>query len=75
MKTKPMYPDYKHSILGIPNALLHHYGVKGKEYDLSKLKRALKQNHKNVVFILLDGMGVDMMQHQLSSFSFLRRHI
>lgn len=75
MKLKQMYPDYEHCILGIPNALLHHYGVKAKEYKLPKLKRALKQNHKNVVFMILDGMGIDMMQHQLGRFSFLRRHI
>ena len=75
MKTKPMYPNYKHCIADIPNALLHHYGVKSKEYHLPKLKHALKRNHKNVVFIILDGMGIDMMQHQLGRFSFLRRHI
>ena len=75
MRLKTMYPDYKHCILGIPNALLSHYGVKGKEYHLPKLEHALQHNHKNVVFMILDGMGIDMMQHQLGLFSFLRRHV
>jgi len=75
MKLKTMYPDYKHCILGIPNALLGHYGVEAGEFHVPKLERALKHNHKNVVFMILDGMGIDMMQHQLGMFSFLRRHI
>lgn len=75
MKIKAMYPDYDHCISGIPNALLHHYGVHTSEYRMPKLKRALKHNYKNTVLIILDGMGIDMMQHQLGLFSFLRRHI
>ena len=75
MRTKVMYPNYEHSILGIPNALLQHYGVRAKECRIPKLERALKQNHKNVVFMILDGMGVDMIQNQLGMFSFLRRHV
>ena len=75
MRLKPMYPNYKHCIVDIPNALLHHYGVVSKPYQMPKLKRALKRNHRNVVFIILDGMGIDMIQHQLGRFSFLRRHV
>ena len=75
MRLRQMYPDYDHCIVDIPNALLRHYGVQSKGSHLTKLENALKHNHKNVVFIILDGMGIDMMQHQLGFFSFLRRHI
>ena len=75
MKLKLFYPDYDCSILGIPNALLRHYGVKTDIAPLPLLEKALKHNHKNVILIILDGMGIDMLQHNLPFFSFLRRHI
>ena len=75
MKIKVTYPDYDHCILSISNTLLRYYGAPAKECRLPKLDDALKTNPKNVVFMILDGMGIDMMQHQLSRFSFLRRHI
>ena len=75
MKRKIFYPDYDNSILGIPNAFLDYYGVRTKHPALPMLEQALKQNHKNVIFIILDGMGIDMLQHDLPFFSFLRRNI
>ena len=75
MKLKQMYPDYQHCIVGIPNTLLHYYGAKAKPNRLPRLEQALARRPKNVVLIIIDGMGIDMMQHQLNPFSFLRRHI
>jgi len=75
MKNKPFYPNYNHSILGIPNSLLSYYGAKATHPSLPILDGYLRQNYKNVILIILDGMGMDMLQHNLSKFSFFRRHI
>lgn len=75
MKNKIFYPDYNHSILGIPNTLLHHYGVSTDVPNLPQLERALRKKYKNIIFIILDGMGIDMLQHTLSARSFLRSHV
>ncbi|MBP5534959.1 MAG: alkaline phosphatase family protein [Alphaproteobacteria bacterium] len=75
MKRKIFYPNYDCSILGISNSLLRHYGVDTDMYHLPELEQALKRKYKNVVLLILDGMGVDMLQHDLPFFSFLRRHI
>ena len=75
MKCKLTFPNYDHSILGIPNSFLNYYGAKSYHNTLTILDNKLKNNYKNVIMIILDGMGVDMMQHNLSCFSFLRRHI
>ena len=75
MKNKLLYPKYDHSILGIPNSLLRYYGAKTHHSSLPILDHVLKQNYKNVILIILDGMGIDLLQHHLSNFSFLRRNI
>lgn len=75
MCNKVLFPNYNHSILGIPNSILKHYGVKNKYPTLPKLDAELAKNYKNVVLMILDGMGVDMIKHNLSPFSYLRRHI
>lgn len=75
MKRKTFFPNYNHSILGITNTLLRHYGVHSNVYYLPELDDVIKHDYKNIVFIILDGMGVDMMQNDLPFFSFLRRHI
>ena len=69
------FPDYSHSILNISNAVLRHYGVKTAYEALPLLKRALKADYKNVVLWILDGMGADMITHNLSVHSFLRQHV
>ena len=75
MRSKLLYPNYDHSILGIPNSLLNYYGAKAHHTSLPILDKLLKQNYKNVILIILDGMGMDMLQHNLSPLSFLRCHI
>lgn len=75
MKLKIFYPNYDNSISGIPNAILHHYGFKTETRGLPPLDKALSRHPKNVIFLILDGMGIDMLEHNLSRFSFLRRHI
>jgi len=75
MCNKIFWPDYNHSILGIPNSILKHYGIKNEYATLPKLDTALAKNYKNVVLMILDGLGVDMIKHNLHPLSFLRRHI
>lgn len=75
MKSKIVYPNYDHSILGIPNSFLGYYGAKKHHSSLPILDKLLNRHYKNVIFIILDGMGVDILQHNLSPLSFLRRHI
>ena len=75
MNNKFVYPNYNRSILGIPNSLLRYYGAKTHHPSLPMLDQYLGRDYQNVILIILDGMGVDMMKHNLSCLSFLRRHI
>lgn len=69
------YPDYRHSILNITNTILHYYGVKTPYADLTVLQGALARRPKNIILLILDGMGVDLISKTLPENAFLRRHV
>ena len=56
-----IFPDYEHSILNLINTILKHYNVNTKYNSLPKLEKELSKNYKNVVLIILDGMGEHLL--------------
>ena len=52
-----VFPDYEHSILNTINSILKYYNVETKYNGLKELDEKLKSKYKNVVFIILDGLG------------------
>lgn len=53
------YPNYQNNcILGIPNSILKHYGATAHHNTLSFLDERLKKGYKNIVLLVLDGMGI-----------------
>ena len=50
-------PDYNHSILSLITSILKYYKVETGHESLEVLDNRLAKNYKNVVFIVLDGMG------------------
>ena len=68
--------DYNNSILSLSNSLLKYYGLKQFHPTLSVLDKALSaQNHKNIIFMILDGMGTDIIKRHLPQNSFISKHI
>ncbi len=72
-KSKICYPNYDKCILGITCSILNYYGKDVTLPTLEKLDCALKKKYKNIVLMIFDGMGLDLMRHNLSPFAFLRR--
>lgn len=57
------YPDYENNcILGISNSILKHYGAKTHHNTLQILDERLKKNYKNVVLLVLDGLGINALR-------------
>ena len=50
-------PNYEHCILNTITSILKYYNVETEHKSLEKLDKELEQKYKNVVFIILDGMG------------------
>lgn len=67
------YPDYNNSILNLITSILKYYNVESNHSSLKKLDERLNKKYKNVVFIILDGMGEHILKN-ISSDGFFRNH-
>lgn len=72
---KLVKPDYNNSNIGIPNSLLKYYGLETKYDSTKELDELLKLNHKNILYIILDGMGISVMNKHLDKKGFFRRNL
>ena len=72
---KLVYPDYNNSILNVSNSLLKHYGVSVKYNTIAELDNELKKNYNHIIYILLDGMGVNVIKYHLSKNDSLHKYM
>lgn len=72
---EPVFPDYENSILNLSNSILLHFGVKPEHHTLASVDEILSHNYKHVVVILLDGLGMNILEKHLTYKDFLRRHL
>lgn len=71
---KTMYPDYKNCIANLGCSLLKYYGIDPPNSTLAAADRLLDREYKNVVVILLDGMGVSIVKRHLGDSGFFGRN-
>ncbi|MBR2787078.1 MAG: alkaline phosphatase family protein [Clostridia bacterium] len=67
------YPDYNNSILNLITSILKFYKVETNHTSLEKLDEVLQKNYKNVVFMVLDGMGEHILK-KISEDGFFRKN-
>lgn len=58
-----VYPDYKNCILNTITSILKYYNVETKHDSLPILDKMLNKNYKNVVLVILDGMGEHILNN------------
>lgn len=68
-------PDYQNCILNITNSLLKYYGDKPFHSTLPVLDAILTKQYKNIVLLVMDGMGTNVLERNLPENSFLRKNI
>ncbi len=68
------YPDYNRSILNIISSVMSYYRRPYEYPTLAELDKRLSKFYKNIVLIVLDGMGTDMMERNLPYGNFLRKN-
>lgn len=73
MKEKIFYPNYNNSILALSSSILKKYDILPLHSSLPELDKIL-QKYKNIVLIIFDGMGKNILEHHLKEDSFLRQH-
>lgn len=74
-KMKTVWPDHKNCISGLPNSIMRYFGAEPPGGTLPLIDGFLKKEYKNVVVILLDGMGVGVMEDSLREKGFFRSHL
>lgn len=74
LKNQIIFPDYNNSILNFSCSILNHFGAKVHHNTLPQVDKILEKNYKNVVVILLDGLGINILEKHLKPNDFLRKH-
>ena len=74
-KALVQYPDYNNSIANLACSILKYYGIEPVNNTLKAADEYLKTKHKNVVLLLLDGMGVYSMVKHLHPDGFFSSNI
>lgn len=57
-----IFPNYEHCILNLINTILKHYNVETKYNALPELEKILNNSYKNIVLVILDGMGEHILK-------------
>lgn len=70
-----IWPDYENCISNLPNSVMRYFGVETKGKTLPILDRYLKGEYRNVIVLLLDGMGINIMKKNLSKDGFFMSHL
>lgn len=75
MNAKFIKPDFRRNIVNLTATLAEHLGRPNEKPILPCLAAELKKGYKNVVFLILDGLGVHPMYVNLPADSFLRNNM
>jgi predicted AlkP superfamily pyrophosphatase or phosphodiesterase len=71
----PIFPDWSNSILNISATFQKYLGTDNAFKKIEVLQEELEKDYKNILYIVIDGMGEKVLQKQLSKNSFLRQNI
>lgn len=70
------YPDYSNSIMNVTNSILQYYNIKTNYNGQSMLDDYLTNHQpKHIVYILLDGMGANIIEEHLQDTDILKQHM
>ncbi len=68
-------PDYKRSILSISSSILKKYGLESIYPSLKELDEILEGNYKNVVYLVLDCLGTNILENNQEDAKFLKSNL
>jgi predicted AlkP superfamily pyrophosphatase or phosphodiesterase len=74
MNNNLVFPEYDHSLLTIPSSILKYYGIDLGYKSNQQLDERFKEKPKNVVFILVDALGTEILKKHPEEAEFLIKH-
>ncbi len=63
MNKSILMPNYNHCILNLITSILKNYEVETKYNTLEKIDKLLEKKYRNVVLVILDGMGENILKN------------
>lgn len=72
---KLIWPDYNNCLANVPNSILKYFGVEPVGPTLPLLDKYLDKEYKNVVLLLLDGMGKSIIEKHLEEDGTFRSNV
>lgn len=73
MKSEIIFPNYEHCILNTITSILKYYNVQTPHSSLEVLDNKLNKKYKNVILVILDGMGSHILE-KISPNGFLKQN-
>ena len=70
-----IWPDYKNCIANLPNSILKKLGAEPAGDTLPLADKYLEKDYKNIVLLLLDGMGKSILERHLKEKGEFRSHL
>lgn len=74
MSKYTLLPDYKNCIANLPNSILKYFGCGTAGDTLPAFDKYLDKKYKNIIVLVLDGMGSSVLCRGLDNSHLLRRH-
>ncbi|MBO4652131.1 MAG: alkaline phosphatase family protein [Lachnospiraceae bacterium] len=68
-------PDYNNCLVNLANSILKKFGAETSAATLGLADRYLAGKHKNTVLLLLDAMGMSILEKHLAKDGFFRSHV
>lgn len=76
MKNEIIYPDYNNCLTNVACSILKHFDLPFQHNSLSKLDIFLQnKNYKNVLLIVYDGLGIEIIKKNLPADSFFAKNM
>lgn len=75
MENEIILPNYEHCILNTITSILKYYNVDSNHKSLESLDKILEKKYKNVIFLVLDGMGEHILNNISSKGYFTKNKI
>lgn len=72
MNNNIQLPDYDRSILSISSSIMKYYGIESNYRSLDELDNILKKEYKNIVYLILDCLGDNILTEDLRENSMLK---
>ena len=63
MNNEVMLPNYKNSILNLISSIFKKYNVNTEYSELLEIKDIISKDYDNIVLVVLDGMGTNILDN------------